>query len=97
MYIYIRLSSKNKRELIYIVGKNLKEYNFGKSVRCFLQSASNETAPRCPAAPQWARKFKKVRAKKVVKSNESKIFFRVIAFLAVLNFFPLEKLIFGHF
>ena len=42
---------------------------------------------------QRARKFKKVQAKKLVKSNES-IFFREIAFLAVLNFFPVQKLIF---
>ena len=35
---------------------------------------------------QWARKFKKVQAKKLVKSNIT-IFFREIAFLAVLNFF----------
>ena len=73
------------------MGKNLKEYNFGKSVRCFLQSASNETAP------QWARKFKKVQAKKVVKSNESKITFREIVFLTVLNFLLVQKLIFSHF
>ena len=45
----------------------------------------------------WARKFKKVRAKKLVKSNKSKTFFREIAFLAVLNFFPVQELIFGHF
>ena len=44
-----------------------------------------------------ARKFKKVRAKKFVKSNKSKNFFPEIAFLAVLNFFPILKLIFGHF
>ena len=44
-----------------------------------------------------ARKFKKVQAKKLVKSNKSKFFFREIAFLAVLNFFPVQKLIFGHF
>ena len=42
---------------------------------------------------QRAKKFKKVQAKKLVKSNES-IFFREIAFLAVLNFFPVQKLIF---
>ena len=42
---------------------------------------------------QWARKFKKVQAKKLVKSNKS-IFFREIAFMAV---FPVQKLIFGHF
>ena len=42
------------------------------------------------------RKFKKVQAKKLVKSNKS-IFFREIAFFAVLNFFPVQKLIFGHF
>ena len=34
---------------------------------------------------QRARKFKKVQAKKLVKSNKSN-FFREIAFLAVLNF-----------
>ena len=43
-----------------------------------------------------ARKFKKVQAKKLVKSNKS-IFFREIAFLAVLTIFPVQKLIFGHF
>ena len=40
--------------------------------------------------------LKKVRAKKLVKSNKSKIIFVEIAFLAVLNFFPVQKLIFGH-
>ena len=34
--------------------------------------------------------------KKLVKSNKSN-FFREIAFLTVLNFFPVQKLIFGHF
>ena len=41
--------------------------------------------------------LKKVQAKKFVKSNGSKIFFREIAFSADLNFFPVPKLIFGHF
>ena len=40
-----------------------------------------------------ARKLKKVQAKKPAKS---KFFFLEIAFLAVLNFFPVQKLIFGH-
>ena len=44
---------------------------------------------------QQARKFKKVQAKKLVKSNKSKKF-REIAFLTDLTFFPLQKLIFGH-
>jgi len=35
--------------------------------------------------------------KKLVKSNKSKNIFREIAFLAVLNFFPAQSLIFGHF
>ena len=36
--------------------------------------------------------------KKLVKSNISKYFLREIAFLAVLNFVPVQKkLIFGHF
>ena len=41
--------------------------------------------------------LKKSRPKKLVKSNKSNLFFRKIAFLAVLNFFPVQKLIFGHF
>ena len=45
----------------------------------------------------WDRKFKKVQAEKLMKSNKSKKNFREIAFLAVLNFFPVQKLIFGHF
>ena len=48
-------------------------------------------------AAQRAEKCKNVQAKKLVKSNKSKIFFREIAFLAVLNFFPVQKSIFGHF
>ena len=41
--------------------------------------------------------FKKVQAKKFMKSNLSKNLLREIAFLAALNFFPVQKLIFGHF
>ena len=44
-----------------------------------------------------ARKFKKGQAKKLLKSNITKKFFREIAFLAVLNFFPVQKLICGYF
>ena len=43
---------------------------------------------------QWARKFKQVQAKKLVKSNKSISFSREIAFLAV---FSVQKLIFSHF
>ena len=46
---------------------------------------------------QRARKWKKVQANQFVKSNESKNFCREIAFLAVWNFFLVQKLIFGHF
>ena len=46
---------------------------------------------------QWARKLKKVQAKKLVNSHKSKNFFHEIAFLAVSNNFPVQKLIFGHF
>ena len=46
--------------------------------------------------PQQARKFKKVQAKKLVKSNKL-IFFREIAFLAVLNFFPGSNIDFWPF
>ena len=38
-----------------------------------------------------------VQAKKLVKSNKSILFFHEIAFLVVLNFFPVKKLIFSHF
>ena len=40
---------------------------------------------------QRARKYKKVQAKKLVKSNISKNIFREVAFLAVLNFSPVQK------
>ena len=40
---------------------------------------------------------KKSTQKKIVKSNKSKFFSHEIAFLAVLNFFPVQKLIFGPF
>ena len=50
-----------------------------------------------PNISQWARKFKKVQAKKLVKSNKSKIFFREIAFLAVINIFPSSKIDFWPF
>ena len=36
-------------------------------------------------------KLKKTRQKKLVKSNKSNKVFREIAFLAVLNFFPVQK------
>ena len=53
----------------------------------------DQMRPSTPIGTQWARKFKKVQGKKLAKSNKS-IFFREIAFL---NFFPVQKLIFGHF
>ena len=48
---------------------------------------------------QRTRKFKEVQPKKLVdmKSIITRIFFHEIAFLEVLNFFPVQKLIFGHF
>ena len=46
---------------------------------------------------QQARKFKKSPGKKTREIKEINIFSREIAFLAVLNFFPVQKLIFGHF
>ena len=43
---------------------------------------------------QWVRKIKKVQAKKNSWNQiNQKVFFREIAFLAVLNFFQLQKLI----
>ena len=54
---------------------------------------------KVPYSDTASQKFKKVQAKKLVKSNKSKknFFFREIAYLAVLNFFLVQKLIFGHF
>ena len=49
------------------------------------------------------QKIKKVQGKKkIVKSNKSKFlinqnFSREITFFAVLNFSPVQKIIFGHF
>ena len=40
--------------------------------------------------------LKKSRQKKLVKSNQSKKKIPEMAFLAVLNFFPVQKFIFGH-
>ena len=48
------------------------------------------------ACPQRVRKFKKVPAKKLVKSNKSTKKIREIAFLVVLKHFPVQKMIFGH-
>ena len=45
---------------------------------------------------QWARKLKK-SMQKAHEIKENKNLFSEIAFLAVLNFCPLQKLIFGHF
>ena len=44
---------------------------------------------------QWARKFKSPGKKK--NQTNPNVFFREIAFLAIINFFPIQKLIFGHF
>ena len=77
-------------ELEYVIEVTLRLLNLERSTLLQIQSKI-----RCFA--QQARKFKKVQAKKLVKSNKSKNFFREIAFLAVLNFFPVQKLIFGHF
>ena len=49
-----------------------------------------------PLDSQSARKLKRVQAKKLVKSNKSKKI-RGIAFLAVVNFFQVQKFIFGQF
>ena len=51
----------------------------------------NETTCVCVCVTQKARKLKKVQAKKLVKLNKSKILFPEIAFLAVLNFFPVSS------
>ena len=43
------------------------------------------------------QKILKIQAKKLVKSKKSNFFFREIAFLAVLNFFPSSKIDFWPF
>ena len=54
--------------------------------------------PNSEFRSQWARKFKKVQAKQLVKSNKSKnVYVKLHFTYAVLNFFPVKKLIFGHF
>ena len=49
------------------------------------------------SAAQQARKFKKVRENKFMNSNIAKKIFREIAFLALLNFFPISKIDFLPF
>ena len=51
----------------------------------------------CQVFHSWPENLKTVQAKKLMKSNKSKKIFREIAFLAVLNFSPVQKLIFCHF
>ena len=50
-----------------------------------------------PSTLQWVRKLKKSPGKKTCEIQYIKKIFREIPFLAVLNFFPVQKLIFGHF
>ena len=45
----------------------------------------------------WPENLKKVQAKKNSWNQINQKIFCEIAFLAVLNFFPVQKLIFGHF
>ena len=46
---------------------------------------------------QWARKLKKSLAKKTCEIKRIKIFFREIAFLAVINFFLVKEIDFWLF
>ena len=73
----------------YLFPFSLKNYMLESDRKIFLIMSHNES--------QRARKFKKVQAKKLVKSNKSKNVFREITFLAVLNFFPVQKLNFDYF
>ena len=56
---------------------------------------TNDTLPYY--AQRASQKIQKGSGKKLVKSNKSKKFLREIAFLAVLNFFRVQKFMFGHF
>ena len=71
-----------KLKFYLIFMENIQRKNFVKSSHCSIS--------------QQARKFKKVQAKNLWNQIIKKKF-REIAFLAVLNFFPVQKLIFGHF
>ena len=63
------------------------------------RNVQQEPIPTIEARWNWMNQKSApvTKAKKLVKSNKSKILFREIAFLTVLNFFPVQKLIFGHF
>ena len=77
----------------------LKAANFiTKKTLQVLKTNIQDMIEGCVWDTQWARKFKKVRAKQLLKSNKSKYFFlHEIAFLAGLNFFLVQKSIFDHF
>ena len=55
-----------------------------------------EDGRNCKVSHSGPRNLKNSRQKNLVKSYKS-IFFREIAFLTVLNLFPVQKFIFGHF
>ena len=69
-------------------GEKSRVYHYYK--KCFLR------APSCLAAHSGPENLKKSRQKNLW-NQINPIFFREIAFLAVLNFFPLKKIILGHF
>ena len=72
----------------------IRNVNFfsGTAVLLFEGSAREGGVFRRFSGPENLKKSRK----KLVKSNKSIFFLREIAFLAVLNFFPFQKLIFGH-
>ena len=69
-------------------GKTLLPQFLGKYTVLGLHSGLNISRPE---------NLKKSRQKNSSNQINEKIIFCAIAFLAVLNFFPVQKLIFGHF
>ena len=81
----------NHTPIMKHAGLEVGSYGYYDPTTCGLNfSAACDDIKVGHRAAQWARKFKKVQAKKLVKSNKSN-FFREIAFLTILNFFPKFK------
>ena len=79
---------------------SLYEFESWSKIEAFVLLCGNNKIQKTRENTQLARKFKKVQAKKLVKSNKLKKNFREIAFLTVLKidfwlFLKLQKMEFG--
>ena len=95
-------SSKTTQILNWIWGKkgfffSTKIYALDSHIK-YVQSTLEKLWYQSYSSWQYTvgQKLKKSPGKKLVKSNITKKI-REIAFLVVLNYFPVQKLIFGHF